>query len=443
MKRALALCGLAETVLATLVTCNACSNSGSVDAGVVVDTPSDSSRDREVVKDVSTPDAGPGWRAFSELPGCDAIVPMDPAATMKKLAWIACPSGKPECQRFDTAGWREDMLPGVINSASVSVDKKWLSFVRPLTTGKTHLAEWDLYSRTNFDPINAWVWENDCLIQPILGESRLTLLGVIFTTSPPKFAYANGPMPVTASQPTFLTFQPQPKYVWVDTSASDTKLAFGISYGVGVDTVNAGETTFTSATGTKLFHPLVVGSDVFAWNEYGATGWSRELRVNADGTSTVFREVQGRHVSHFRSDGSTWFWVESYGDANYQNFDQPMAQVWSAPYTNDPSTLAGSAKKLAQVDGASTYNGTEVAFDGYFAVGPRSGPYMWIVRASDGAMKKLDIGALYGPGPMGVPTLGMQQPAFVSKDEVWGVLCGAQGSPNDLAFARFQLGSWP
>lgn len=442
MRPSVLLGAFLATTVAVLVTCNACSNAGTADGGAdtAAEAPADARQDRNTLpKDVSLPDADPGWRYFMELQGCDAQVPVDPQLSMKKLTWIACPSGKAECQRFDTTGWREDMLPGVINSASISGDKQWLAFVRPLSGGKS--AEWDLYDRINLSPVNAWLWSGDCDVVPILGVSRVTLLGILFATS--SYAYANGALPTTALKPTFVTFQPQPKYQWVRYAASDTKIAFEVNAGLGIDTVDAGDTTFTSAPGKKWFDPFVVGTDVFVWNEYGATGWSRELRVNGDGSSTVLREVQGRHVSRFRSDGVSWFWVEAYGDSNFQNFAQPFAEVWTAPYTNNPATLTSTAKKLVQVDGVAAGNGNEAAFDGHYAVPSAPNGTLYVVRASDGALKTIDIPTLYGPGPMGVSKLRMQQLAFVSKDEVWGVLCGLQGSPSNLGFAKFALGSWP
>lgn len=451
-KRAVLLGGLVAATLAAVATGNACSGGlvdGRQDTGNTAsgtDARPEASRylppwDAGVFPDdVTLADPETGWRYLSEMPGCDAQVPIVPQASMKPLVWVACPSDKAECRRFDTTGWRVDTGTRMIGAASVSLDKRWLAFIRPLSGDKT--AEWDLYDRSNLSPVNAWLLNGHCYVQPVLGASRVTLFVDTFTDSPTRIAYASGPIPAGALQPAFVTLKPQPKLLWLMPSASDTKIAFNITAGLGADTVRVGETTFKHASGNKWFVPLVVGPDVFVSNEYGSTGWNRELRINQDGTSTVFREMQGRHISHFRTDGSTWFWVEAYGDADYTHFDQPRAEVWSAPYTSDPATLAATARKLAQVDGATTFDGTEVALDGYFAVGTY-GPYLWIVRGMDGAVKKLDIATLYGPGPVAYPRLGMQQPVFVSQDEVWGILAGEHGSPDDLAFARFQLGSWP
>lgn len=112
--------------------------------------------------------------------------------------------------------------------------------------------------------------------------------------------------------------------------------------------------------------------------------------------------------------------------------------MWAAPYTNDPTTLSQTAKKLtsltvpsAPVDG--------IAQNGLYAV--TGGDHTVQVIRSDGAKQVVDLQATYAPtsymtsaAPLGV--------SIVTSTSVWGVISQNPGTMG-VAFVKLALDPWP
>ena len=111
--------------------------------------------------------------------------------------------------------------------------------------------------------------------------------------------------------------------------------------------------------------------------------------------------------------------------------------------TNDPSTLATTAKKLADLPGVRTGSPEPRYADGYYAARggtlPTDKPIVYVVRVSDGVVKKFDMNAIVGPDASKPYFLDL---AGVSETEVIGVLHHVNGAPY-FGVARIQLGAWP
>lgn len=270
--------------------------------------------------------------------------------------------------------------------------------------------------------------------------------GGLLRDSPQVDKLATGPLSSVFVAPTFTPLTPPIGAGDVPGSVemSDTTLAFSLQMSGRVLRVPVGQASYVSTSAIKVNEPVVVGDDVYAFNIYGTDGWSRVVRVNADGTTTPFRSAAQRHVSGFRAGAGWAAWLETFGDSNPQNLAQPNAELWAAPYTNDPTTLNTNAKKIADVPGVGiAYLGPQYA-DGYYAVrGSLTGmdfPIVYVVRVSDGVLKKIDVDALVGPDaskPFYFSSL-----AGVSEREVIGILHHRNGIPS-FGVARIQLGPWP
>lgn len=366
------------------------------------------------------PDAADGWRYFTELgPSCDMQVPLSPAV-LPKLTWTACPSKHPSCAQWDTSAWQGG--PFILRDMQVSGDKRW--FTVEIFNNALVAVDRVLYDFTAVVPLTAWrVSSAKCTAGPYLGDHTLAIFA-----STPRDAVAVGPVAGTAITPTFSFFDPLPAFP-ADFSVSESTLAVDQQGGGGVIRWPVGSTSWKKTNTTRLWAPLVVGDDVFAEHEYGNANWTQLVRVDADGSVTPMRAVPMRHVLHARIHAGWFYWTELYGDPKWSNFNQPFAEVWGAPYTTSPSTLAATAQKLAQVDGVA--GGVQaVAFDSYYAVGSAAGAYLYVVRTSDGAVQKLDLFALVGPSTWSV------RAGFVSATEVWGTTW-------DDRFVKLKLGPWP
>jgi hypothetical protein len=354
------------------------------------------------------------------------------------------------CERIDTsdaATWSQD---------GTSATNPWFTYVRP-SPKHDYLVivhyrkvpefgqafEFDLYSVPSYTPVQAWreIEGNvGCSVAPVFGATK----GALVRGFPMVDRVATGSMPAVFTGLGFSASTPAiPNDVPSSYAMSDTTLALGLQPSNRIARLAVGQTNYVISTGDKVREPVVVGDDVFGFSEYGTDGWSTIRRVNGDGTTTLFRAVPQRHMSGFRA-GSGWMaWLETYGDPNFQNFDQPKTELWGAPYTNDPTTLATTAKKLADLPGVRTGSPEPRYADGYYAARggtlPTDQPNLYVVRVSDGAVKKLDINAIVGPD---VAQPYYLDPADVSETRVLGVLHRVNGPPA-IGVAQIQLGPWP
>ena len=372
-----------------------------------------------------------------------------PQTAMPAINWIPCPSKNPACLQLDTSNaltWSQDGTSGTnprFTYARTSPKHDYAVIVHYIKAPDIGQAfEVDIYTMPQFAPVQAFLHpESDsCSVLPLFGPTQ----GAFLQNYPVVDKLATGAMPSVFQSPVFASVNPAigPGDTPANFVMSDTTIAFDLLPSNRVARLPMGQSTYAITKGVNVREPAVVGDDVFGENEYGTDGWSRILRVNPDGSTTPFRAAPQRHMSAFRA-GPTWVaWLETYGDPNWQNFDQPNTELWAAPYTNDPTVLATTAKKIADLPGVRTGFPEPRYSDGFYAargVLPNLVPVLYVVRLSDGFVKKLDVDATIGPDGAKPYYLDL---SGVSGTEVFGVLNHLNGIPY-FGVARIQLGPWP
>lgn len=369
-------------------------------------------------------------------------VAVDPAAAASKVRWVSCPGNNSRCTQLDTNGWAQDTTADsvpYITFARGSPRHDYFLLVHKIPEG----FELTTYSTAQFAPAQASRFlerEPFCVVTPVMGPTR----GALIQTGPIVGAIAMDRLPAVFLSPQFAPLSPPvpagqvPAYLVM----SDTTFAFDIQPLHQVARLPVGNATYVYTKGIRLADPTVVGDDVYAYNEYGTDGWNRIVRVNADGSTIPYRAVPMRHIQGFRADSSWAVWLETYGDPNFKNFQQPNAELWAAPYTSDPTVLAATAKKIATLPGAAVHD--PVYSDGYYAITSSKSepdlPTLYVVRVSDGTVQTLNVDALVGPGAQHAYYLSSL--ASVSQAEVIGILSFVAWSPV-FGVARLRLDPWP
>jgi hypothetical protein len=195
--------------------------------------------------------------------------------------------------------------------------------------------------------------------------------------------------------------------------------------------VPIGSNQYTVHTSGGRGHTLrfVVGEDAFASWFYGVDGWSQFRVIDATGTERLFRAVPGRHVRNMASDGTFIFWSEEFGGATASD-DPTRSEIFVAPYTNDATRLAATAKKLLALP--YPMSGAFHASDGILRIFVDTDVSL-LVR-SDGATQTLES-----------PGLGHADPGILRGGKYYTLTAekNAFGEyPRGTGFARFTLGAW-
>lgn len=442
MRRAALLLPL---LTAATAACTHCGEGGVRPTDASAGGPIDAGRRRDAADakaDVDLGEAGPGFRIYTELPDCDLQVAIDPQAVASKIAWIPCPGKGSSCRQIDMNGWEWDetlQAPPNISYARTSPGGDYLTLAHQVPITQFDIA---VYELPQYSPIQVWrTATGKCSVLPIFGRK----MGALVQTHPTIATVASGDILSVLANPAFAPLAPAVPALEdiAFESMSDTTLSFDIQPLHEVARMPVGSTNYVYTKGLKLSEPIVVGDDVFAHHEYGIDGWSGLVRVNADGTTTGYRYVAQRHIYSFRADANWALWVETFGDPNYLNFDQPNAELWGAPYTNDPSTLASTAKKIATLPGVLTGVGDPAYSGGYYAIyaslSAQQRTTLYVVRVSDGTVKTLDTNALIGPDATNGYYIG--RIASISSTEITGILAKVNLNTG-FGFVRLQLGPW-
>jgi hypothetical protein len=172
---------------------------------------------------------------------------------------------------------------------------------------------------------------------------------------------------------------------------------------------------------------LVEGHDVFGYSEVGTPGWGQLYVLREDGTLVLLRSNSQAHIASPASDGTRLYWTETYG-AKDTTAPQVRTELWSTPYTVDPTQLGSSASRFATITNAGMPT-SAVAFGGLVALSTRSGVY--IARLADGKVIQ--------PSPG--PSRGFSVLVAVTPSELWSL----EGSPTSFYaqfLTRIGLGAW-
>jgi hypothetical protein len=352
-----------------------------------------------------------GWQGWRRLPGldpcCAIATPRDLAASMPAYSWVPCTNGMAGCLEFN-ATWAQ-LDSSVFNStvfssyAKVSRDAngslRWLMLTRAVGSGEYAPSECDLYDIATGTPLGAWRSDdfvdttatNRCYAGGLLGEATVTVHAELTTVGPHSVIEQVGTYVAHGDPQTMLTSPSFTEYTRLltgdqDTLASDSTFAFDApDYLVRVDfaaaTLNTQPLTMPM---TWLSLADVEGSDVFGATSY--TPWEQLYVFRADLSLALLRSNSMAHVGTPTSDGTRLYWTETYGSTGGT---QTLTELWSAPYTTDPTQLAATAAKIAAVPNAYIPQ-SAVAFGGLMAVVTSNGAV--VARVSDGKTQQVSSG---------------------------------------------------
>ena len=432
-RRAFALIATHGALLSSAPACASCSESApgtqdaSLDSRQVGDVRSEDA--------VAAPRAEPGWRFMTEVaPNCYGTeIALDPIAAAPEYKWVSCATLNPRCSRLATTGFRQDPGPRIFGAANASQNGSFLSighFVRY----DIGIVETDLVSVPDMGKLGAWrsgFVDDPCSVGPALGQTQ----GMMIELNP-VYRFAKGPIASLKSLTSFAPLSPDPSLapnVTETVAMSDITVALDQQPGHLALRLPLASTSWVRNQGNDLSVPFVVNDDVFVFQEHGPDGWSREMRLDNDGSITLYYARPKHDVMAFASDGKTMFWIDAYGLSDPTNLAQPNIEVWAAPFTRDPLVLATNAQKLSTLslpqappDG--------LAQNGYYALG--GGDHKVYIFRADGAAQVLDLPTIVGPNSY------MQKPAIVNDTELWGVVSEYPGAFG-VGFARVTLGPWP
>jgi hypothetical protein len=176
----------------------------------------------------------------------------------------------------------------------------------------------------------------------------------------------------------------------------------------------------------------VVGDDVYEQNQQGTgDGWYRQARIASDGSVSILRETAQHQVTAMATDGSDWYWVESYGVSDPTEITiQPQRIVYTAPYTNSAATLDSTKKQLAVLTpGEAPF--AAMAISGHYIVRTEPGRTE-LYRASDGHHTSIpDVGAGW-----------CWEPLFASDSEFWCIERNGQNGANGVRVTKLTVAPW-
>ena len=411
------------------------------DTGAAPDTGSTSDDGSTYTGDACPPplDAGiisdwSGFRRLTELdPCCPFDVALDAAQAAPAVQWIPCQNGAPGCLEMK-AGWNP---LGPFGGADVSVaddgTPQYLHIGRRLSD-LNNTSEDDIYSFPGYAALGAWrpaFGPASCSTGTASAGTQATLVAFINTGGAPAGTYVASADPASlASTPHFARvgdnlalYSPQ------DLHSSETTLGFDIgpSAAVGRAALDGGTNYVTAVVPGQVSVSFVSRGDVFAYSLYGTTGWEQLYVMQPNNSVVLFRSNPSAHVGALATDGPNLYWTETYGSIDF-SAPQQHTQVWTAPYTDDPTQLGATARQIADIQ--NTYlSGQAIAFGGLYAFWPGTNPV--VVRASDGAIAQVPMPGDYQYWEF----------SYVTDTELWAVMTQQHG-PNGVAFARVTLGPW-
>ncbi len=416
-----------------------CTDSPSLAADGGVDVATErSSRDRNVVPDVSDVDAGP---VCSPPPGADGVVhdwpgwtrtttgldlccPYDSLDDLSKAVpyeWVPCDDAGGECLRFnaptaDIATNEPVVAAQMVRGASGVASQIFVQ----RNSLKGNVSERSVYDFATGVPKASWRLADSphCVgdVVATTDDSAMLFLALY----PTDFAATSGGVVATGKVET-LTQTPAgaktglPWNFLMDGYANGRAL-FANFYGsiatcdmhtLGAPKcLQANVASIAPANLNGYTEFFIEGEYIYALSTHGNLGWSQEYVVGPTGDVKLLRGVANTHVGGLASDGKNLTWVEVQGDKSLTN-PQKIEEVWSAPLTSDPNQLTSTAKKLATLPAATAPN-PGLSFNGYYSVAAFGEIY--VVRISDGKLIK----APAMPAPY-----RLYQVFYLTSTEIW------------------------
>lgn len=377
----------------------------------------------------------PGWQRLPGLePCCTVDRPVDLGAAGPPLTWRPCGEASVGCTELANIPPRGSGISPFIRKAHVTHDARGQPAVLDIrwALNPTEDATQDTIFDVQSGRVIAALRENGNNGPTCFAMLDVALAhGALLTQSDltRNVAVARGTLTELTTTPSFqCVFTTMPGGTFPGTTAiSDTAYAFELAgSGVIARTAASSNALVYSDGHPYLNLDFIEGDQVFARSDESLF-W-QEYTVLPDGNTVLYRNVGNRHVTAFRTDGTTMFWIESYGNPDPNGIPTTF-EAWAAPYTPDSATLAATAVRIANVQ-SSYFLFDAAAFAGLYAVS--TGTSVTVVRLSDRATRTIS-----SPDPNVIFT-GLQ---LVSQREVWAVMTMLHG-PGSFALRRYDLGDW-
>jgi hypothetical protein len=367
----------------------------------------------EAGSDGGCPHPWPGWITYPGVSQpCSGVYVAGDASVVPTLSWVACKTGRAACLEMSTpwppGGAGDGWFGRVQVGTDMSQQPKRVTltvfygyggaaeFVYDLGSSQA-LAGWGYNGQTT---VNLTAASSNAELQLLPSTDVETLGGG--TLEQLRSGEHLGVVPASVLPPgTGLQYD----------QISDTTYAFGVALVGSVVRTSIGTMDYVVARVPKLnlSMPVVRGDDVFAYVLVGSEAWPQYYRVDPDGGVSLFLSNSQHYLSGLAADGQNLYWMDSYGNTTMY-VDQPNNNLWYAPYSADPTSVAATAHVLAVIP---AQGAQAVAFNGYWAglAGPIGAGYIWVVRGSDGAYARI------------APEPGRQfaSVGYVDANEVWAI----------------------
>lgn len=371
----------------------------------------------------------PGFRRLTELdPCCPTDVALDATKTAPPVQWIPCLNGAAGCLEMK-AGWNG--VGGQFSGAQVSTDPAGspanLYIYRRLANTE---GEEDIYGFGTMSPLGAWrpaIGSTACFTETVIAGFSATTVAFVNSGAPPGTFVASSAPASLAASPHFVSVANTNlmlRYLQ-GLGSSETTLGFdlGPSIWLGRAPLDGGGYT-TAVVPGQVSLAFVSRDDVFGQSTHGAAGWGQVYVFQPNNALVLLRGNPSAHVTGVATDGPNLYWAETYGSTDIQA-QQTDTQIWTAPYTDDPTQLAATARQIADIKN-SYVPYQAIAFGGYYATA------LYVVRVADGAVLPAPSAGTYTYWDL----------VYVTGSELWAIM-GEPHGPNGIAFARVQLAPWP
>lgn len=317
----------------------------------------DAGGDREasaIVGDAAVVSPWRGWHVLTNPANCMVAVPNDPTF-MPLWSWMPCETKTANCEQLDLPKYRDvDQASSVFRTWS-SYDGRLIDIMRWLDP--TYL-EHDVFDTKLGVAVASYRIDSlaSCWMHPVLGNTLGTfLLQRRNSTTTTGTWLASGGFAQLMTQPNFVQLDPsfldKQLYALSGQGASDSLIALNANRS-SIGRVIPGSAVVDHTAYLQLEEPFVHDQDVLALDD--KLVWRREVRVDPKGAVVLLREVANTHALGFHGDGTDLFWTECSGGNSSSFAGHPSVSVWRAPYTVDPGTLDGTAKRVAVLDGTTT-----------------------------------------------------------------------------------------
>ncbi len=375
----------------------------------------------------------PGWRRIPDLQvfNCPLDVAIDPALVVPAIKWIPCTDGRPNCEEIDGTPFS----PEVIKFPNGWFSRDGRAFMLAHFIQSNIIGQYSIYDAKTLAPLAAWRGKHGpspfCDVNTEFSETKM---GVLYATS-----LDGGPISRLIDVNTPIGLMTKPALLALsatgDTSSvfvvSDTTFAFSMNLSGSIVRGLTGTSTFVRTNWPyRLNTPIVVGDDVYAVNEHGTgDGWYREGRIVADASVSIFREAPQRHITGMVTDGNDWYWAESYGSGNPNDFVQPNVEIYTSPYTNDPIALDNAKKKIATLPPGLPFASTQSPRHAIFQAIPGQTE---VFRASDGHRTTI----------VNQGTGWCAQPLLATDTEFWCIERLGKNGPDGVKVTKIHLTAW-